>query len=288
MKRKMLAGSTSVKIPIFVQDSSSTSGAGLSVAYNAAGLVGEYRRDGQSSWTAMTLATATLGTFTSSGWVADGSLTGAVEVGIPNAALATGVPWVAIRYRGVTNMLPVLIEIELDAVDYQNATNFGLGAIPAVAIGSTGSIITSGTGTGRLTVSAGQVQVQAGTGSGQLSITSGVVNANTVQHLGTASATPDTAGYPKVTIKSGTGTGELSLSSGGVIISSAGLDNIVVETGMNARQALSAAASSAAGVLSGATTGTIVIKGAGVATTRITATTDDNGNRTAITLSLPA
>lgn len=31
---------------------------------------------------------------------------------------------------------------------------------------------------------------------------------------GTAVASPDTAGYPKVTVKSGTGTGELSLSSG--------------------------------------------------------------------------
>lgn len=35
---------------------------------------------------------------------------------------------------------------------------------------------------------------------------------------GTAVASPDTAGYPKVTIKSGTGTGELSLSSGAVTV----------------------------------------------------------------------
>lgn len=35
-----------------------------------------------------------------------------------------------------------------------------------------------------------------------------------VQWLGTAVATPDTAGYVKATIKSGTGSGELSLSSG--------------------------------------------------------------------------
>ena len=36
------------------------------------------------------------------------------------------------------------------------------------------------------------------------------------QWTGTAVATPDTAGYPKVTVKSGTGTGEISLSSGEV------------------------------------------------------------------------
>lgn len=40
------------------------------------------------------------------------------------------------------------------------------------------------------------------------------VSSNTVQWNGTAVATPDTAGHPKVTVKSGTGTGEISLSSG--------------------------------------------------------------------------
>lgn len=38
--------------------------------------------------------------------------------------------------------------------------------------------------------------------------------ANVAQWSGTNVASPDTAGYPKVTIKSGTGTGEVSLSSG--------------------------------------------------------------------------
>lgn len=37
---------------------------------------------------------------------------------------------------------------------------------------------------------------------------------NVTAWSGTAVATPDTAGYPKVTIKSGTGTGEINLSSG--------------------------------------------------------------------------
>lgn len=41
--------------------------------------------------------------------------------------------------------------------------------------------------------------------------------------IGTAVATPDTAGYPKATIKSGTGTGEISLTSGGVSIRTSGI-----------------------------------------------------------------
>lgn len=43
-------------------------------------------------------------------------------------------------------------------------------------------------------------------------------DANVVNWAGTALATPDTVGYPKVTIKSGTGTGELSLAAGFVTV----------------------------------------------------------------------
>lgn len=44
--------------------------------------------------------------------------------------------------------------------------------------------------------------------------TAGVPEVDITYWSGTAVATPDTAGYPKVTIKSGTGTGELNISSG--------------------------------------------------------------------------
>src|SRR5436305_1390654 len=67
----------------------------------------------------------------------------------------------------------------------------------------------------------------------------------------------------------------------------AGLDAVQVEDGVNARQALSPVLAASAGVLLGAGTGTIVIRGGHVAVTRITATTDDAGNRTAVTLTLP-
>ncbi len=45
-----------------------------------------------------------------------------------------------------------------------------------------------------------------------------LLDVNTAQWLGTACATPDTAGYVKTTIKNGTGTGELSITSGAVKI----------------------------------------------------------------------
>jgi hypothetical protein len=88
-----------------------------------------------------------------------------------------------------------------------------------------------------------------------------------------------------------TGTAGVVVASGsktGYSLAAAGLDAIVVETGLNARQALSVNAAALAGVLSGAATTTVTVKGAGVATTRITATVDADGNRSAVTLALPS
>ena len=69
-----------------------------------------------------------------------------------------------------------------------------------------------------------------------------------------------------------------------------GLDAIQVEADVNARQALAPILAASAGVLAGSGTGTITIKGGGNnnATSRITATTDGTGNRTSVTLNLPA
>jgi len=122
-RRKITAGSTSITIPIFVQDTSSTIGAGLgSLVFNTANLAAKYRREGESSWTTITLATATVGTFTSGGFIADGGpVTGGYEFGCPNAVLASGAKWAEIQIYGATNMLPVLIELELDAFNYQTA-----------------------------------------------------------------------------------------------------------------------------------------------------------------------
>jgi hypothetical protein len=73
----------------------------------------------------------------------------------------------------------------------------------------------------------------------------------------------------------------------GFKLASDGLDLVVIEAGLNARQALSVVTASAAGVLSGAGTSTVVIKGGGVATTRITAGVDGQGNRTSAGLNPP-
>lgn len=240
-------------MPIFVGDSSSGTGAGLSIAFNAAGLVGEYRRQGQATWTPITLTSATLGTWTSGGWIADGSLIGAYEVGIPNAALASGARWVAVRYYGATNMVPCLNEIEIDAVDYQDAAGFGLSRLDAAM-------------TTRLSTAGYTAPDNATIASIYTTVDTEIAAIKT--KTDNLPASPAAVGSP-------------------MVLSALGLDAVVIETGVNARQALSGIFSAAAGVLSGAGTGSITIRGGNVGTTRIVATTDSSGNRSAMALTLP-
>jgi hypothetical protein len=125
---KIKRGSTSVRRLIFIADTSQTNGAGLAnLVFNSSGLVAYYIAGDLNNEVQITLVSATLGTFTSGGFVAvdNTNMPGWYEIGIPDAALDGGNE-VAIQLRGATNMAPVNIYIELDAVDYQSATNFGL------------------------------------------------------------------------------------------------------------------------------------------------------------------
>jgi len=131
MRRKFKAGTTSLTLSIVVYDTASTTGAGLSgLTHTTSGLILEYRRQGQSTWTQLGVATGlvskNLGEYVSGGICANGDRVGRYEIGIPDAAIAAGVRMVEICLRGAANMHPVDIEIELDAVDYQDATAFGL------------------------------------------------------------------------------------------------------------------------------------------------------------------
>jgi len=121
---KLKRGSTSVRRLVFIADSSSTTGAGLaSLLYNTASLVAYYFAGDLANEVQITLATATLGTFASGGFIAvdNTNMPGWYEIGIPDAALDGGNEC-AIQLRGAANMVPVNIYIEIDAFDYQTAT----------------------------------------------------------------------------------------------------------------------------------------------------------------------
>ncbi len=125
---KIKRGTTSKRRLIFIADSSSTTGAGLpNLVFNSAGLVAYYYASDLANDVQITLVTATLGTYTSGGLVAvdNTNMPGWYEFGIPDASLDGGTEAV-IQLRGAANMVPVNIYIEIDSVDYQSATNFGL------------------------------------------------------------------------------------------------------------------------------------------------------------------
>jgi hypothetical protein len=157
MKRKVKAGITSLSLLVFIQSTASTTGGGLGgVTHTTPGFIAEYRRDGQSSWTSITLVSKTLGTYTSGGFVADTGLDGCYEFDPPDAAVAAGARFVAFRLHGAANMLPVLIEIELDAVDYHVDA---FGALKPTTAGRTLDV----TATGAAGVDWGNVENQGAT-----------------------------------------------------------------------------------------------------------------------------
>lgn len=142
MKHKFKAGTTSKRIRVFIANSGGDPLTAL--VHNSSGLTAYYLRDGDSSPTQISLVTATVGTFTSGGFkeVHSTNMPGVYELGIPNAALASGATAVNIVLKGATDMRQVNVEIELDAVDYQDSQRFGLASLPSVNPAANGGLPT--------------------------------------------------------------------------------------------------------------------------------------------------
>jgi len=189
MKLKILAGSTGRIARVFIQDSTSTTGAGLTgLAYNTSGLSWYYSREGDAGATAVPLATATVGTYTSGGFVAvDGTnMAGMYEIGIPAVSVASGAKSVHMMLKGATNMVPLPIEIELDAVNYQSANDFitGINALAPPANWNLEAIDASG-----------RVDIGKWLGSAPDALSSGKLPADVKLWLATAPAAVTTSGY---------------------------------------------------------------------------------------------
>lgn len=189
MKLTRKRGDTSNILQVFVQDSSSTTGAGLAgLAFNTSGLTAYYHRDVDTTATAITLATMTVGTFTSSGFkeIDATNMPGWYQFCPPDTALAaTSTPHsVGFHLKGATNMAPLPIEVQLIAADLEDTVRLGLTALPNAAAAASGGLFTRGTG-------AGQINQDA----------NGRVDVNVVALLNTAWLTPGTAGTPDVNVK---------------------------------------------------------------------------------------
>jgi len=134
MKLALVKGATSQTVLIFIQDSTSTTGAGKTgLVFNTASLVAYYARP-RAAAVAITLATQTVtGAFSSGGFVeVDATnMPGVYRLDPPDAALATGVDSVVIMLKGATGMAPLPLEVQLTSMDLNNATTGGLANLDA-------------------------------------------------------------------------------------------------------------------------------------------------------------
>lgn len=181
MKLIRKAGKTSQTLYVFIQDSSSTTGAGLTgLVYNTSSLVAYYVR-GLGNATAITLATQTVtGAFSSGGFVevSSSNMPGLYRLDVPDAALAASADSVVLMLKGATNMAPLLLEIDLVAYDPADAVRLGLTALPNAAAEASGGLITRGTSTGQLSVSGGVAQADAAKINGVATTSVTTINAN--------------------------------------------------------------------------------------------------------------
>jgi hypothetical protein len=213
-KAKVLAGTTSYIADIFIQDTSSTTGAGLTGLNNAsAGLTAFYTRKGQATWTAISLTAGTVGTWSSGGFKETDATDapGFYELGVPNAVLATGAVGAVISLRGATNMAPTGLEFELDAINYQDSVRHGATALPNVAAGAAGGL-------------------PLGNASGQVTsdLTQAVPTTNTAHTIGDALNAARAQGFGKWTLVGTTLT--LYASDGTTAVRTFTLDNALTPT----------------------------------------------------------
>lgn len=177
-----------------------------------------------------------------------------------------------------------------------DAVHLGLTALPNAAAAASGGLPTVGTSSGQISLSSGNVSLAA-TPPTSAAIATAVWQDATAGDFTTSGSVGKLLFTDGVKVSAGTGAGQISLSSGTVTVgtnsdktgyklATDGIDTISIDS-INARQALAMCSAVLVGVTSGAPTGPIVIKGVGVATTRVSATVDSSGNRSALTLTPP-
>jgi hypothetical protein len=184
-KESVVQGATSQSVNVFLQNSSSTTGSGLTgLVYNTSGLLCYYTWTGANCGSvAVTLATlSAVGSAYSSGGfkeIDSTNMPGLYRFDIPNAALAASKgQTVTFYFSGAANLAPCLLEIELTVVNNQSA---GFGLVDA---------------------SANVVQI-AGSA---VSATTAQLGVNVVNWNNTVVATPATAGIPDINVKNIAGT----------------------------------------------------------------------------------
>ena len=148
MKKLIVAGATDQTLDIFVQNSSVTTGAGLTgLVFNTASLVCYYRKGATGSATALTLATQTVGGAHSDGGFVEIDATnmpGMYRLDLSDTIVAAAGS-VTMMLKGATNMAPLTIELQV------GTTNFEGGVVPTVTTTTTATNLTNAPTAGDLT-----------------------------------------------------------------------------------------------------------------------------------------
>ncbi len=173
MKEILKRGATSNILRVFLQDSASASGAGKTGLTNASsGLIISTIADVEATATTYTSAASNVETITTLGTFAAPSsgkcrfkeidstnFPGVYEIQIADARFSVANSTQLLVSIQCTGVSPVFAEYQFVLVDLLDSVRLGLTALPNVASGSAGAIITSGTGTAQLSVSSGEVTV---------------------------------------------------------------------------------------------------------------------------------
>lgn len=119
MAERVTAGATSHTIDLFLQDSSSATGSGLTgLTHSTSGLTAYYRKGGTGASTAITLATQTAtGAWTSGGFaeIDATNMPGVYRLDLPNAVIdAAG--YATVYLQGATNLLQTALRIDCKPV----------------------------------------------------------------------------------------------------------------------------------------------------------------------------
>lgn len=152
-KQSVTKGATNQIAYVWIRDSNSAVGAGLTgLVFNSGSLVGSYVRPGAAR-SAITLVTQTVtGAYSSGGFVeVDATnLPGLYRLDVPDAVFASGVNSAIVMLKGATNMEACVVEYELKGVDLQDIVRAGLTALPNAAAEAAGGLYTRGTGAGQI------------------------------------------------------------------------------------------------------------------------------------------
>jgi len=125
MKLQLKKAAVNVTLYVFIQDSSSSTGGGLTgLTFESASLVASFVRP-LAARAALSLITQTVtGAHADGGFVEvdSANMPGVYRLDLSDAVCATGVDTTIIMLKGATNMAPVLLEIQLTGFDLNTAS----------------------------------------------------------------------------------------------------------------------------------------------------------------------